>query len=78
MANRQRKATVTWCVECDSRIYFRTQPGLGQLVTCHECGTKLEVVDIDPLELYWADDFDQKSDDAPYEVYDDYDYQEQY
>jgi lysine biosynthesis protein LysW len=70
MANKIRKATVALCVECDSRVYFRAQPSLGQRVTCRECGTKLEVVDLDPLELYWSDDFDRGSDDDPYAVYD--------
>lgn len=77
-----RKAIVAWCVECDSRVYFRTQPSLGQLISCRECGTKLEVIDLDPVELYWSDDFDQKPVDEPgadpYEIYDKYDYDYDY
>jgi hypothetical protein len=47
---------------------------LGQRIACHECGTKLEVVDLDPLELYWIDDFYQESDRDPYDGYEAYDY----
>ena len=72
-ANKIKKATVAWCVECDARIYFRARPGLGQLVTCHECGTKLEVVDLDPLELYWVDEFYQEQEADPYDGYNAYD-----
>ena len=69
MANKISKATVAWCVECDARIYFRARPGLGQRVTCRECGTKLEVVDLDPLELYWIDEVISESDNDPYADY---------
>ena len=50
-------------------------PDLGHFVTCRECGTRLEVIYLDPIELDWADDDaygDQIYDD--YEAYDDNNY----
>jgi len=44
-----------FCPDCDSRIKIKA-PRLGQKVTCHACGTVLEVVDTSPLELDWAFD----------------------
>ena len=45
----------TWCVECDSRVYFHKMPELGDTIICQECGTGLEVVGLNPLELDWFD-----------------------
>jgi alpha-aminoadipate carrier protein LysW len=55
MSRRINKAISTWCVECDSRISLRIMPEMGDIITCHECGTQLEVVGLDPLELDWTD-----------------------
>ena len=58
------------CPDCNSEIRFRKAPHLGQLVTCHNCQTSLEIVRRDPLELDWAfdDPFDEDE-----EEYDDFD-----
>lgn len=60
------------CPDCNAEIRFRKSPHLGQLVTCHNCQTSLEVVRREPLELDWAfqDPFD---DDEEYDDYDDWD-----
>lgn len=76
------------CPDCNAEIRFRKAPHLGQLVTCHNCQTSLEVVRRDPLELDWAfddpfdeddedddyDDFDDWEDDEDEDDYDDYDW----
>lgn len=49
------KKDFTYCPECDARIRLRT-PRLGQRVQCRECGTALEVIDLNPLDLDWAFD----------------------
>lgn len=72
MSQRIKKSIVARCAECDSRIFFPKMPDLGHIVTCRECGTRLEVIYLDPIELDWADDdayVDQIYDD--YEAYDD-------
>ena len=61
------------CPDCNAEIRFRKAPHLGQLVSCHNCQTSLEVVRRDPLELDWAfdDPFDDDEDD--YDDFDDWD-----
>jgi alpha-aminoadipate carrier protein LysW len=56
------------CSQCGSSISVGTQPKLGKLVTCSECGTELEIVWLNPLELdfpleedeYDEDDYDNQ------------------
>ncbi len=57
------KSDVAYCPECDSKINVKS-PKLGQIVSCRVCDTRLEVVDLKPLELDWAfeDDFDDLDD----------------
>jgi lysine biosynthesis protein LysW len=72
MGRRIRKAIMSRCVECDSRVYFDKMPELGYIVTCRECGTKLEVIDHDPIELDWLED--GAGEIMDYSDYDAYDY----
>lgn len=66
------------CPDCNAEIRFRKSPHLGQLVTCHNCQTSLEVVRREPLELDWAfdDPFDDEEDDELDEWDDDEEYDE--
>jgi lysine biosynthesis protein LysW len=48
------------CPECDEDIRISGTPKLGKIVVCPQCGTRLEVVELDPLELDWA--FDEPED----------------
>jgi lysine biosynthesis protein LysW len=65
--------TVVECISCGTEIKFSTQPNMGDLVTCSECESELEVVWLDPLELDWPfDEDDYYDDDVDY--YDDEDY----
>lgn len=67
------------CPDCNSEIRFRKSPHLGQLVTCHNCQTSLEVVRRDPLELDWAfDDPFEEDDDEDFDEYDWEDDEEDY
>ncbi|MEJ2749472.1 MAG: hypothetical protein P8183_16445 [Anaerolineae bacterium] len=76
------RSDVAYCPECDAKINVKS-PKLGQIVTCRVCDTRLEVVDLKPLELDWAfeDDFDDMDDlDLDYddEEYETKDYEEEY
>lgn len=54
------------CPECESDVFVDEDMARGDLVTCEECGTDLEVLAIDPPEvkLYNAEeDFDDEYDD---------------
>lgn len=71
---------ISTCPDCNSEIRFRKAPHLGQLVTCHNCQTSLEVVRRNPLELDWAfedpidedeDEYDEWDDEDEYDDWDD-------
>jgi alpha-aminoadipate carrier protein LysW len=45
------------CPECDNPIAVDTdEVEAGETVQCDECGTDLEIISIDPLELVPVDD----------------------
>lgn len=68
------------CPDCNAEIRFRKSPHLGQIITCHNCQTSLEVVRREPLELDWAfdDPFDDDEDEEHDEWDDDWDDEEDY
>jgi alpha-aminoadipate/glutamate carrier protein LysW len=39
------------CPECDADVHVDTDADKGDMVSCEECGTDLEVVGLDPVEL---------------------------
>ena len=39
------------CPECDADVHVDTDADKGDVVSCEECGTDLEVVGLDPVEL---------------------------
>ena len=43
-----------WCPDCDGRIIINPSPVVGKKLTCPHCGTEVEVVGTDPLELDWV------------------------
>ncbi len=49
------KKEISYCPECDSRLRLRTVR-LGERISCRECGTALEIVGVNPIELDWAFD----------------------
>lgn len=61
------------CPECNSTIRFDEPPGLGELITCPECETELEVVRKNPLKLDWAYEEEYEEDDFEYDDLDDED-----
>ena len=55
----------TACPECSEDVYVDADSEQGDIVSCDECGTDLEIVGLDPIELdiYEEDDADDFSDD---------------
>lgn len=47
------------CPQCGNDVAVGTQPKIGKLVVCKECGAELEIVWLDPLELDWPLDEDE-------------------
>ena len=59
------------CPECSEEVYVDAESEQGQNVVCDECGARLVVVGLDPIEL----DLDEDTgDDRTDEDFDDYDY----
>ena len=42
------------CPECGGAIPAGGEPREGQQITCAECGARLEVINLLPLELDWV------------------------
>jgi alpha-aminoadipate carrier protein LysW len=50
------------CPECDADVHVDSDADKGDSVLCEECGTELEVVGLDPLELDIAEEEDLDDD----------------
>lgn len=58
------------CPDCEADVHVDTDADKGDTVTCDECGTKLEVVGLDPVELDIAEeDEDEVEDEEEEEEY---------
>ncbi len=60
----------TACPECSEDVYVDADSEQGDVVSCDECGTDLEIVGLDPIELDIheedADDFKEDADEYEY------------
>lgn len=53
------------CPECDSPITVDTdEVEAGETIQCEECGTELEVISVEPLEVAPVDDAGYHDEDA--------------
>lgn len=51
------------CPDCDADVHVDTDADKGDVVSCEECGTNLEVVGLDPVELdIVEEDYDEDED----------------
>jgi lysine biosynthesis protein LysW len=57
------------CPDCEADVHVDVDTDKGDAVTCDECGTKLEVVGLDPVELDIAEDDDLAEDEDDEEDY---------
>jgi len=55
------------CPQCGNNVQVGSQPTIGKLVKCKECGSELEVVWLDPVELDWPLDEEEMEDYYEYE-----------
>jgi lysine biosynthesis protein LysW len=51
-----------YCPDCSGRIYVGRKPWIGQPVTCDSCYAELEIVELNPPALDWADSGDDDED----------------
>jgi len=56
------------CPECDADVHVDLDTDKGEIVTCEECGTELEVVGLDPVELDIVEEesYDEDEDEDEY------------
>ena len=57
------KVPIGLCPECEADVHVDTDADKGDSATCEECGTTLEIVGLDPVELDIVDDDDDLADD---------------
>ena len=62
------------CPECDEEVFVDADSEQGDIVTCEECGSRLEVVGLDPVELD-LHTVDETADIAEEEDYESLDYE---
>jgi alpha-aminoadipate carrier protein LysW len=51
------------CPECEADVYVETDADKGDTLACEECGTELEVVGLDPIELDIVEEDEEEEDD---------------
>jgi len=57
------------CPECDEEVYVDADSEQGDIISCDECGSRLEVVGLDPVEL------DLRAEDDPIDADEDQDFE---
>lgn len=50
---------VTECVECGAEVDLPEDVEVGEIVDCGTCGSELEVVAVDPVELDLAPELEE-------------------
>ena len=57
------------CPECEADVYVETDADKGDHLACDECGTELEIVGLDPIELDIVEDDDEGEEEEEEEEY---------
>ncbi|HEX6290610.1 MAG TPA: lysine biosynthesis protein LysW [Herpetosiphonaceae bacterium] len=47
------------CPECDAQVSITADARVGEIVTCPDCQTELEILGLDPAELALAPEVDE-------------------
>ena len=69
MRTKPRKIVVE-CIACDDTINIGYNPKVGNFITCGNCKSQFEIIDLDPVTIDWPYFID---DDDLYEDLDDED-----
>ena len=59
----ERKVPTGTCPECEADVHVDTDADKGDIVSCEECGTDLEIVGLDPVELDIVEEDEEDLDD---------------
>ncbi|MDQ3180920.1 MAG: hypothetical protein M3Q33_10415 [Acidobacteriota bacterium] len=59
----------TACPECSEKVFVDADSVQGDIISCDECGSELEIVGLDPIELDIyanndSDDFDDEDEEG--------------
>jgi alpha-aminoadipate carrier protein LysW len=54
VTGKATRTIVVECPDCEDKITMRGPIEWGQQVVCPHCGTDLEVINTDPVELDWV------------------------
>jgi len=46
--------TIISCLSCEHAVDLGPNPAIGQRITCPNCETNLEVINLHPVELDWV------------------------
>ena len=57
------------CPECEADVYVETDADKGDTLACDECGTELEIVGLDPIELDIVEDDGEEEEEEEEEQY---------
>ena len=47
------------CVECDAELSLEENVEEGEIIVCPDCGTEMEVMGLEPLELELAPEVEE-------------------
>ena len=56
------------CPECDADVFVDSDADKGDSLSCDECGTDLEIVGLDPIELDIVEDDEDGDEDDEEEI----------
>lgn len=57
------------CPECEEKVYVDAESEQGDIVSCEECGSDLEVVGLDPVELDLYEEKDNRKNKDDFDAY---------
>ena len=68
IAGEEENVPTGTCPECDADVHVDLDTDKGEIVSCEECGTELEVVGLDPVELDIVEEesYDEDEDEDEY------------
>jgi len=68
MRGGRKQVPTGTCPECDADVHVDLDTDKGEIVSCEECGTDLEVVGLDPVELDIVEEetYDEEDDEDEY------------
>jgi alpha-aminoadipate carrier protein LysW len=68
LRGEEEKVPTGTCPECDADVHVDLDTDKGDIVSCEECGTELEVVGLDPVELDIVEEesYDEDEDEDEY------------